>query len=281
MNRLTELKIRYGLVAKRFPPFFDWSKRFSRLVGFSDPIYRCLREFSEAKAAVTFLQIGSNDGISQDPLREFIVRDPSWSGCFIEPLPHLFEKLKRNYRYLDRENLRCENVAVSDTSRKVTLYRIKEEYHHEFPCFVDQIASLRKSHIESVFPGHPQLEKKIELVEVDASSIGEVVASFRESRLDLLHLDVEGHEQVILSNFPFGECIPEVILFESGNLSVHEKSAIASLLSGWRYSIFAAGFDTIALAERAPERCRRAIKPRRWIDRRGGMTKEFSSATGK
>ena len=277
MNLLTELKIHYGLVAKRFPPFFDWSKRLSRLAGLSDPIYRCLCAFSRAKAVVSFLQIGSNDGISQDPLREFIVRNPRWIGCFIEPLPHLFAKLKKNYRYLGRENLCYRNAAVSDTRGGLALYRIKGEYHHEFPCFVDQIASLRKSHIEAVFPGHPQLEEKIELVQVDAISIGEVVASFPESRLDLLHLDVEGHERVILSNFPFEECLPEIILFESGHLSNQERSAIDTLLYDWRYSVFEAGFDAIALAERAPEPCREAIKPRRWFTGRGKMASKSQS----
>src|SRR5450432_1889496 len=103
------MRLAYSKFAKRYPPLFDATKRLYRLLGNSDPIYECLKEFSHCKARVSFLQIGSNDGITQDPLREFIVRQPKWRGCFVEPLPHLFAKLKRNYGHVGRNNLRYEN----------------------------------------------------------------------------------------------------------------------------------------------------------------------------
>lgn len=241
--------MRYSKFAKNFPPLFDVSKRIYRLIGNSDPIYECLKEFSRSKARVSFLQIGSNDGISQDPLREFIVRYSHWEGCFVEPLPHLFKKLKQNYRYLRRQNLRYENVAASDHPSEFCLFRIKDEYHAEFPSFVDQIASAHRSHITSVFPNHPQIDQKIETVYVEARPVAEIAASFRENGLDLLHLDVEGHEAAILKTFPFSVFGPEIILFETGHLSHEDTRDIDSLLRDKGYVIYDVGIDTIARKE--------------------------------
>lgn len=151
---------------------------------------------------VSFLQIGSNDGISQDPLREFIVRHPTWSGCFVEPLPHLFEKLKRNYGYLRRKNLRYENAAVSDSASLSYLFRIKSEYHSEFPSFVDQIASFKRSYLTAVFPNHAQIDDKTERVHVRSLPITGLAATFQTTGIDILHLDVEGYEAVILKALP-------------------------------------------------------------------------------
>ena len=45
---------------------------------------------------VFFIQVGSNDATHNDPLRRFIL-ERGWRGLMIEPVPHVFERLKRNY----------------------------------------------------------------------------------------------------------------------------------------------------------------------------------------
>lgn len=244
---LAELRTRAGAFGKRFPPLFDACKRASRLLGHSDAVYECLRAFAQSKTRVSFLQIGSNDGISQDPLREFIVRCPTWEGLLIEPLPHLFEKLTRNYRHLGRNNLRYENIAVSDRSGEIVLFRVKSEFHKEFPSFVDQIASVSRSHILSIFPDHPQIGQKIEPIVVPALPIAEITGSFAETGIDLVHLDVEGHETIILQAFPFDEYLPEIIIFEAGHLPVRDKQVVDALLDEKGYAVFEAGIDAVAL----------------------------------
>ena len=232
---------------KQYPFLFDVSKRISRLIGNSNPIYECLKEFSQLRPEISFLQIGSNDGISNDPLREFIVGNSKWQGCFVEPLPHLFKRLKKNYQFLGRNNLRYENVAVSDQTGELSFYRVKSEFHKEFPSYIDQIASFERSHIISHFPDHPNINDKIEMVNVKTLSIAKIADSFRESGIGILHLDVEGHEAVILSGFPFDSYLPEIILFEVMHLTITERKKISELLSYKGYSIFEVDMDTIAL----------------------------------
>src|SRR5687768_10686357 len=58
-----------------------------------------------------FVQIGSFDGVSNDPINEF-VRKYYWQGILVEPMPSFFEQLKLNYANLS--GLLLENVGVGD-----------------------------------------------------------------------------------------------------------------------------------------------------------------------
>jgi hypothetical protein len=60
---------------------------------------------------VFFVQIGANDGKTEDYLYDFVCRG-GWRGILVEPVRPVFEKLQRNYR--DVPDLTFENVAISD-----------------------------------------------------------------------------------------------------------------------------------------------------------------------
>ena len=49
-----------------------------------------------AGQSVRFVQIGANDGVTGDPLRELVLKH-QLSGIFVEPLPDLFARLQANY----------------------------------------------------------------------------------------------------------------------------------------------------------------------------------------
>ena len=51
---------------------------------------------------LTFLQIGANDGVMNDPIYKFNMDNKSVvSGYVLEPLPDIYEKLVENYSYHD------------------------------------------------------------------------------------------------------------------------------------------------------------------------------------
>lgn len=65
----------------------------------ADPTYDFLNRFSRTRRGkVNFIQIGANDGLRNDPVREFIIRD-RWQGILVEPLPAVFAMLQHNYAY--------------------------------------------------------------------------------------------------------------------------------------------------------------------------------------
>src|SRR5438093_1498023 len=62
---------------------------------------RLLRAFAAEYPNAFFIEIGSNDGEHDDHLRPFILSRP-WSGIMVEPVPYVFERLRRNYGGVDR-----------------------------------------------------------------------------------------------------------------------------------------------------------------------------------
>lgn len=67
------------------------------------------------KKAVTFLQIGSNDGLTRDPIYQLISRNNGWCGLFVEPVPYLFERLKKNYSSVNNPSrLQFFNGAINE-----------------------------------------------------------------------------------------------------------------------------------------------------------------------
>lgn len=50
-----------------------------------------------SRPSIFFIQIGANDGISNDPLHKFITQF-CWKGILLEPLPEVFTRLTTTYR---------------------------------------------------------------------------------------------------------------------------------------------------------------------------------------
>src|SRR6266702_2735109 len=112
-TNVNSLKVAVSRQMKRLPPLFDVARRATRLLGDRTPVYDLLAKISDKLPGIGFIQIGSNDGISGDPLREFIVASAKWHGAFVEPVPQIFEKLRQNYSHLRGRKFTFFNVAIS------------------------------------------------------------------------------------------------------------------------------------------------------------------------
>ena len=62
------------------------------------------------KLSLNAIQVGSNDGISNDPLRKYIVNN-HWNAILIEPVLKYFDSLR--LLYAGCENISVLNYAVS------------------------------------------------------------------------------------------------------------------------------------------------------------------------
>lgn len=81
------------------------------------PVFRLAVEalMSRRGDALSFVQVGANDGVFVDPLRQYILTR-GWSGILVEPQADVFERLKENYADC-ADRLIFENVAVSLSSQ--------------------------------------------------------------------------------------------------------------------------------------------------------------------
>ena len=240
----------YVKFAKSKPAVFDLSRKVSRLLGFQDNLYKIISKYASYKEEITFIQIGSNDGISNDPIREFVVGSPRWRGCFVEPLPHLFKKLKQNYNYLSRKNLNFFNFALSEDGKNIKLFRVKSRFHYEFPNFIDQIASFDREHVLKHICNSQNPEEKIEEVDVSSSTFCELVNISGYQEVDLVHIDVEGYEFYLI---PFilneDKFKPDVVIFESIHMKDSERVIIDNLFTTKRFKVIDIGADTIAISK--------------------------------
>jgi len=243
---MSDLKVNISKQLKRLPPLFDVARRTTRLLGDRTPIYDLLAKISRRLSAIAFVQIGSNDGISVDPLREFIVGGAKWHGVLVEPVPQIFEQLRRNYSYLHGRNLTFFNVAVSNRSGTKKFWKIKDACLGEFPLFAYQIGSFDREHILKHFPAMTDLESKLEAIEVPCKTYEEIRCQAGLSTVDVLHLDVEGHEQDILSSIHYGVSKPRIILFEISHMTASSKSEVFQMLQGQGYRLQEADADCIA-----------------------------------
>lgn len=156
-----------------------------------------------------FVDVGANDGIKGSMTYE--LERNGWNGILIEPNPTLIERLKK---------VRTSPVfpyAISSTEGDLPFYIVEGpdnlhglsrfDYTTEFEEHVKKCGGTVKKNIVKV--------KKISDVMTEAQGLDHV---------DLLKIDVEGHEFEVLKSFDFKKFHPRLIVtednFKDSNKSV-------------------------------------------------------------
>lgn len=241
---------------RRYPYMFDRLKRIYRMMrsSSSDAVYHYLDSFSKIQQeTVSFIQIGANDGLRNDPIREFVIRD-HWKGLLIEPLPTVFEMLQKNYKYLDHHDIHFINAAITTDPHGETI-----PFWSFDPTFLqsldleNRLALLRKAsfdrhHVERVVKQFGHSADVIVSLPVRTISFMEVMREhWHWGNLDLLVIDAEGHEFEIIRSIELNIVRPSSILFESHNLG-EMKPVIHDYLIDNCYEVRELGGDSIAVS---------------------------------
>jgi FkbM family methyltransferase len=238
---------------KHYPPLYDVVRRGRRLVGMKDPAYACLDAFSRERGCggVYFVQIGANDGLRNDPVREFVIRD-RWRGLLIEPLPSMFKLLQKNYAYLANQGLTFVNAAVSGEDGQQIFYTFNDKYlqtlslENALEC--TRKSSFNRTHVERFAAGrHPS--EAIVSYPVPCLTFSNLLARYmaeKQGAIDLLVIDAEGHEPQILAAVDFEVHRPSAIFFESHSLGELSEPTLRLLLANG-YELCEVGGDTFAV----------------------------------
>lgn len=176
-----------------------------------------------------FFQIGANDGISVDPIHR-LVQENNWSGILIEPGIDAFNALKQNYG--SQSNLIFENSAVTNVDGDIVLWCGATTPHF----------TLDYQKAVTMFDVQPKPTT------VNGVKSATLLKKYNVLKVDLLQIDAEGHDFVILKDWPFDSHRPKIIRFEFINLndSFHE---CVEFIKNINYQIFFSedGADIIAL----------------------------------
>jgi FkbM family methyltransferase len=190
-----------------------------------------------------FVQVGSNDGKSGDPLHALIKRNAKWKGIFIEPVSSAFAKLIENYGRSKR--FVFENIAISEEDGERLFYFVPETALADIavPDKSDQMGSFDRNHITK----HADvLDKYIVSKKVRCERLMTVLNRHKVSKIDLLHIDAEGYDYQVLRQFDFEAYKPTIILYEHCHLNEADLRASRLLLKTAGYHLINCGLDTLA-----------------------------------
>jgi len=194
---------------------------------------------------VFVVQVGSNDGQQGDPLFDLVHQFERWRGMFVEPVDFLFERLKKNYA--NSQRFIFENKALDSQAGELEFFYVSESAKDELdvlPYWYDQLGSFNREHIVKHLDG--LLEPYIVSKKVKCDTLMNLLEIHAIKKVDLLHIDTEGHDYQIISSIDFDSCRPTLILYEHVHLSGKEKKAAEELLTANGYKSREFGNDTLA-----------------------------------
>ncbi len=203
------------------------------------PFFKALTATSNP---VTFIQIGANDGIWNDPIEPFI-RSGNWRGILVEPIPHIFARLQARYAY--RTDLVLENCAIADADGERTFYSVHELEGVENQ-YASAVSSFSLAHVLRHTGQIPNLTKRIQVIHVPCLTLRTLLAKHGIAQLDALVMDAEGFDGAIVQNIPFDVLHPALIFYEHKHLNTDTRAACRNLLTQHDYQLLERHSNTLA-----------------------------------
>lgn len=167
------------------------------------------------------VQIGSNDGKSNDVLNNLILRKKRWRVVFVEPVPYLFHQLKNAYPKSNR--FIFENVAIN-AGKTMPFYWVDESAQKclpDLPGWFSQLGSFNRQHITKHLGD--QIDPFIVTTEIEGISLDTLFTRNAIQKIDVLQIDTEGYDWEILSQLNLKNIAPVLIIFEHFHLDAVAK----------------------------------------------------------
>jgi FkbM family methyltransferase len=208
---------------------------------------RLLRAFARSYPDARFVEVGANAGDHHDLLREHVLRR-RWTGVMVEPVPYVFERLRRNYGDLGRVEL--ENVAIAGSDGTLPFYHLAEAGPGDaegLPHWYDGIGSFSRETVLSHADLIADIERRLVCTEVPCLTFDSLLARHGLDGIDLLLIDTEGYDYEILRDVDLARYRPRVVVFEHFHLSDEDRAAAREQLAAAGYETLEEHFDTFAL----------------------------------
>jgi FkbM family methyltransferase len=208
--------------------------------------FNVLRLIVDAQVAagrtIRFVQIGANDGVFQDPIRDLVVKH-RLRGVLVEPLPDLFARLRANYN--GQPGLAFEQCAVGEHDGEATLYRVAAD--PQLPAWTQGIASFDKEHLSGRKFKFPALEGRVESLKVPVLTLPSLLRKHDMDGCELLQIDAEGYDCRIVQAAIRSGLRPGIINYENLNSGPEERAQVKRLLADNAYAFLDIGPDTLAV----------------------------------
>jgi FkbM family methyltransferase len=208
---------------------------------------KILAAFDAVYPEAAFVEIGANDGEKHDHLRPFVLRG-RWRGVLVEPVPHIFERLRANYDGV--AGLRFANVAVADRDGSLPFFHLAPSEGRDdddLPEWYDTIGSFSRDNVAGHRREIPDIEERIVRVQVPTLTFASLLERHGLDHVDLLAIDTEGYDAEILKAIDFSRTPPRLVIYEHYHLDRDEQRATVERLVDAGYDTIHEGFDTFCL----------------------------------
>ena len=214
-----------------------------RYRAFGDIVDTALFSVIRGLRDVEFLQIGANDGRTNDPLWAFR-RFRCCRGVLVEPLDSAYRRLMDNYEpFWNR--YRFVNAAVGAMDGMVDLHSFAGP--EGAPPGYEQLGSLKRKLVESHASRLPNVTSPIHSTRIRCLTFQTLCAKFELDRIDILHVDAEGSEAEILMTSDFSRWKPHLVLFEHVHLTPSEYESVRARLAAAGFCTHRLDTDTLAM----------------------------------
>ncbi|MFN3192036.1 MAG: FkbM family methyltransferase [Aureliella sp.] len=176
---------------------------------FDPPVDRTLHEryFLNASPNLTLIECGAFDG-ELESTGKFFEESLGWNAYNLEPSPKIYEQLDKN-----RPNAVNINVALSDS---IGTAEFVDVVHPDFDLCTNGSLRHGQEHAASL----EEIGCKFQRSRIETTTFDAFVEGFQLSEIELMILDVEGHEPAVLERFKFAKVLPRVLCVEHGHLGV-------------------------------------------------------------
>ncbi len=193
------------------------------------------------------LQIGANDGITNDPVYPVVMKH-GLPLLAVEPQPRAALKFKENYQ--GKDNVKIAFVAAGIRDEKRTIYYLKEELlpkakHVKNPS---GLSSFTRQHLIKAINRRLQgcdPDEVIGEMKVQTRTIESLIQEYGITRVDVLQIDIEGHDWEIIQSFDFEKYRPALVNYETFSLPVGKKTECRERLEKQGYKLHPHGYSDI------------------------------------
>jgi len=166
------------------------------------------------------------DGIIQSNTK-FFEDTLDWTGILIEPNLEMYEKLK-----LNRPNNFLFNNLISNKKEELDFLSMES-----ITPVAGIIETLPKEHYTKFYENDKYTKLKKQIVKIKPTTLIDIINKTNFTHIDLLSLDVEGHELEVLKSYDFKINI-YVILIETLGVDKNIENECRQILINNNYKFF-------------------------------------------
>jgi FkbM family methyltransferase len=168
------------------------------------------RYFPDKSIRGTFVECGAFDGLTECSCK-FFEESMGWTGYNLEPVPWIFEQLCEN-----RPNSKNLNYALSNTIGEATFKAV------DHPQFGINCTNGSLNHTEAHYQALKDAGCQLVDVKVNLRTWSDFIEKENISHIDLLVLDVEGHELSVIDGIQESDVLPDVLCIEVGHIHLEK-----------------------------------------------------------